>query len=221
MTVVANPGFEDPLAGESGVVPVPITVGNWLAFKLPNAPVYPSRVESPVHAGDYAGRVTSSAGASRGNYFLQDFPPEVITPDAGFELSAWVRPVAGSQQLSLFTDWDRAVGTVGGTHALAIGPTATTIAAWGESVESPVVVPRDGEWHHVLLRGRPSLTSEFLLDGVIVDSIETPGSFETFDVATVLVGQGGGDPPVDDDFCWDEVALTFSVRDFVVGCVSL
>ncbi len=210
MSVVGNGGFESAMVDHPLVLPQPIIYGNWATWQSYGSVKRPHRVTTEKYSGDYSCRIEATVGTGSGGWILQDFTPEQVDPGQGFFLRARVKPVLGHEYMNLIFDYDRGPGTSAGVVTLTFHEDHTDFVCLGQSQHSAPVVPRDGAWHEVAVRGYPDLTSEFLIDNV-VQTVLPAGTVPSYSVATVLIGEGTGlAHDRVDDFYWDAITLDFN-----------
>jgi hypothetical protein len=200
--LVANAGFESALAA-APACSTPVVTGNWRAVSCA-ATQLAERVASPVHGGGFSGHVRTLARNGGQAYFYQDLPGFGFND--GFELSAWLKPVAGPQQISMLFGWDRASGATVGSAAIGVSETRIDYGAWGVFHTAPPI--SYGEWHHLKLVGDVTTgMQQLFIDGVP----QTPVPMGTPRIAlsaTLLLGQGTGVNTPASEFFFDDASVT-------------
>ena len=214
MSVVANGSFELPF-GNDNTIPEPFVYGNWNAHKAWGSIKTPHRVNDP-YTGDWSCRIEATSGTASGGWIYQDFTPQQVDPGRGFFFACKVKPIQGHQYMQLLFDYDRGAGEAAGRTTAVFDIGVTHLHCLGQNGTAPNL-PKDGQWHEVAWRGLPDLSSDFLIDGLVVASLP-PGNVPPYSVATILIGEGtGGSHPMIDDYRWDDVTLDFNPYPFTAS----
>lgn len=201
-----NGSFDSPVSIIEGSPAVlPTSVSNWTGYLGGNRTGIVARVlcPNPVHSGQASASVETTLGLN-GGYWYQDV--FAFQPDSSYDLTFWVRPEAGSQQINLIIDWDHAGGSRAFDLAgIGFSPTATSMVAFGQAVNGPAVTY--GGWHQIRLSANASTHAiEFFVDGVKIGEVITgtpppPGRL------TLLVGLGDAVAPTTSKFYFDDFSL--------------
>ena len=199
--LVGNSGFESALAAAPACA-TPAITGNWRAVSCAATQVA-ERVSAPVQAGGFSGHVRTQARNGGQAYFYQDLPG--FGSNDSFELSAWVMPVDGPQQIALLFGWDRSTGATVGTAAIVVRENGIDYAAWGVVHSAPAL--SYDQWHHVKLVGDVTRgKQELFIDGVGQGAVAMGASKIALSV-TMLVGQGTGVNTPASEFYFDNISL--------------
>lgn len=199
--LVANAGFESPLAA-APACSTPVISGNWRAVSCA-ATQLAERVSAPVQTGGFSAHVRTLARNGGQAYLYQDLPGFGLNDS--FELSAWVMPVGGSQQMSMLFGWDRTSGAVAGTASIVVNQDGVSYSAWGRGGTAPPIAY--GVWHHLRLAGDVTTgMQQLFIDRVPLDPV-LMGTPKVALSVTLLLGQGTGVNTPASEFYFDDARV--------------
>ncbi|MEA2428643.1 MAG: hypothetical protein QOF37_2271 [Thermoleophilaceae bacterium] len=203
--LISNGGFETAMPSQSGGTVGPAN-GNWLEYSQGSAQVGQQQAGGPLHSGDHSGEVSTQTGSQSAGYFAQDL--SALDNSCGYQLTGWVNPQAGEQELSLVWGWDRNSASSGAlaSASLKIFSDHTEYSAFGNTASSGALT--QSAWHQVTVNADgPSGTSSLAIDGQQVAQTSNDPAFPNAPPA-LLLGQTNSTNSDVSHFYYDDLSLT-------------